>query len=108
MLLINLESKHSQLMKFGQFMSYYLIIIFIKRNIFIKKFNKKCGMKTSSRPFCFQRIEHKLHLEMKFSKESTYIGYVITKLSKLVKISMLTSSDSFLLGILQKLQRGWT
>ena len=31
---------------------------------------------------------------MKFLKQSTYIRYLITKLSKLVQISMLTSSDS--------------
>ena len=37
-------SKHSLLMKFGQFMSYY------KRKNFIKKFDKNCDLKTSSRP----------------------------------------------------------
>ena len=36
----------SLLMKFGQFMSYS------KRNSFIKKFYKNCGLKTSSRLFC--------------------------------------------------------
>ena len=41
----NLRSKHSLLMKFGQFMSYY------KRKNFIKKFHQNCGLKTSSRPF---------------------------------------------------------
>ena len=40
----NLESKRSLVMKFGQFMQYYKII-------FIKKFYKKCGLGTSSRPF---------------------------------------------------------
>ena len=38
--------EYSLLMKFGQFMSYY------KRKNFIKKFNKNCSLKTSSRPFC--------------------------------------------------------
>ena len=42
----NLGSKHGLLMKFGQFMSYS------KRNNLIKKFYKKCGLKTSSKPFC--------------------------------------------------------
>ena len=41
----NLESKHSVLMKFGQFMSHY------KRKNFIKKFSRSCSQKTSSRPF---------------------------------------------------------
>ena len=36
----NLESKHSLLLKFDQFMSYY------KRKKFIKKFYKKCNLKT--------------------------------------------------------------
>ena len=44
-LLKNLESKHSLLMKFDQFMSYYA------RKIFMKKFYKNCVLKTSSRPF---------------------------------------------------------
>ena len=45
-LLNNLGSKHSLLMKFGQYMSYS------KRNNFIKKFYKKFDLKTGSRPFC--------------------------------------------------------
>ena len=45
-LLNNLGSKHSLLMKFGQFMSDY------KRKNFIKKFYKNCDLKTSSRFFC--------------------------------------------------------
>ena len=35
-----------EVMKFGQFMSYY------QRKDFIKKFNKNCDLKTISRPFC--------------------------------------------------------
>ena len=42
----NLESKHSLLMKFGQFMSYY------KRKKFMKKFHQNCDLKTGSRLFC--------------------------------------------------------
>ena len=42
----NLGSKHGLSMKFGQFMSYS------KRNNLIKKFYKKCGLKTSSKSFC--------------------------------------------------------
>ena len=45
MLLNNLGSKHSVVMKFGQFMQYYKIIFFIK------KFYEKCGLETSSRHF---------------------------------------------------------
>ena len=44
-LLNNLGSKHSLVMKFDQFMQYYKIIFFIK------KFCKKSGLETSSRPF---------------------------------------------------------
>ena len=45
-LLHYLESKHSLLMKFDQFMSHY------KRKNFIEKFRKNCDLETSSRPFC--------------------------------------------------------
>ena len=45
MLLNNLGSKRSLVMKFGQFMQYYKIIFFIK------KFYEICGQETSSRPF---------------------------------------------------------
>ena len=44
-LLNNLGSKHGLLMKFGLFISYS------KRNNFNKKFYKRYGLKTSSRPF---------------------------------------------------------
>ena len=44
-LLNNLISKRSLVMKFGQFMQYYKIIFFIK------KFYEKSGLGTSSRPF---------------------------------------------------------
>ena len=39
-------NKHSLLMKFAWFMSYY------KKKDFFKKFCKNYGLKTSSRPFC--------------------------------------------------------
>ena len=42
-------SKHSLLIKFGQFMSYS------KRNNFIKNFYKSCLQKTSSRLFCVSK-----------------------------------------------------
>ena len=45
---------------------------------------------------------------MKFLKQSTYIRYVIAaKLSQLVQISMLVSSDSFSQRILWKWKRFW-
>ena len=44
-LLNNLENKHSLLMKFVQFVSYY------QRKNFIKKFHKKFNLETSSRSF---------------------------------------------------------
>ena len=45
----NLGSKHSLLVKFGQFMSHY------KRKNFTKKFCKNCRLETSSRPFCVSK-----------------------------------------------------
>ena len=42
----NLGSKHSLLMKFGKFMSYY------KSKKFIRKFYKNFDLKTSPRSFC--------------------------------------------------------
>ena len=39
---------------------------------------------------------------MKFLKQSDYIGYLITKLPKHVKISMQTSPNSFLQSIVLK------
>ena len=44
-LLNNKGSKYSLVTKFGQFMWYYKI------KLFIKKFCTKCGLETSSRPF---------------------------------------------------------
>ena len=41
-----MRSKHSMLVKSGQFMSYN------KRKQFIKKFYKNYDLKTSPRPFC--------------------------------------------------------
>ena len=42
----NLGSKHSLLIKFGQFVSYY------KRKKIIKKFHQNFELETSPRPFC--------------------------------------------------------
>ena len=73
-LLNNLRGKLSLLMKLGQFMSYS------KGNNFIKKFSK--NSKNSPK-----KLKHNLKLTtMKFLKKSTYIRYVIAKLSKLVQI----------------------
>ena len=44
-LLNNLRSKYSLVMKFGQFMQYY------KKKFFIKKFSGKWDLETSSRSF---------------------------------------------------------
>ena len=48
-LLNKLGSKHSLLMKSGQFMSHY------KRKDFIKKFYKHCDLKISSKPSCVDK-----------------------------------------------------
>ena len=44
-LLTNLGSKHSLVMKFGQFTYYY------KRKLFVKKYYEKWTLETSSSPF---------------------------------------------------------
>ena len=90
------------LMKFGQFMSYY------KRKNFIKKFCKYCNLKTSSRPFCVCKELSATSIEKwNFWSKLLILGYVIAKLSKFVKISMLTSLHSLLQRILWKLKRAW-
>ena len=87
----NLESKHSLLMKFGQFMPYY------KRKNVMKKFHKYCDLRTSSRSICAcKRIKPNLYQKMKLLQQATYIRYVLAKLSKFVQISTQTLSDSFL------------
>ena len=91
-------SKHSLLMKFGQFMLYY------KRKNFIKKLYQNCCLKTSSRLF----FVCKELSTTSIGKQATYIGYVIAKLSKSAQISMLTSLESFLQKILGKLKRPGT
>ena len=42
---------------------------------------------------------------MKFLKKSTYIRYVIAKLSKLAQISMLASTDSFITAVSLKIKK---
>ena len=61
-LLNNLGSNHSLLMRFGQFMSYS------KRNNFIQKFYKNWPENQFQALLCLQRIKHNLHWKMKFSK----------------------------------------
>ena len=100
-LLNNLRGKLGLLMKLGQFMPYS------KGNNFIKKLYKNCGLKISLRLFCvFKKLSNNLSWKMKFLKKSTYIRYVIAKLSKLVQISMLASSYSFLQRFFWKFKKG--
>ena len=101
--LINLGSKHSLLMKCGQYMSYY------ERKSFIKKFHKNCNLlKTSFKQvlLCLQRIKHNFYWKMKFLKQATYIRYVITNLSKFVQISKVTSTESFFTEDSLKIRKG--
>ena len=96
-LLNNLGSKHSLLIKFGQFMSYY------KREKFIKKYYKNCDLKTSSRPFCVcKELSITSNWKMKSFKQAFYTRSVLAKLSKFVQISSLTSSDCFFQRIMWK------
>ena len=80
-LLNKLGSKHSLLMKSGQFMSYY------KRKDFIKKFYKHCNLKISFRPFCVGKIKNNICWKKKLLKQATCITFVLAKLSELVQIS---------------------
>ena len=82
-------------MKFGQFMSYY------KRKKFIKKFYKNYNLKNSSRPFCAWKEKRNLYWKMKFLKQAPDISYELAEPSKLDKISILTSSNSFYRGFLE-------
>ena len=68
-LLNNLGSKHSLLMKFDQFMSYY------KRKNFIKKLHENCGPKASSTPFCVCK-----ELSTTSIGEATFIRYLLIKI----------------------------
>ena len=56
----------------------------------------------------FAKNQHKLYWKMRFSKQVTYIRYLLAKLSKFVQISTLTSSDSFLQKIPWKLKKVWS
>ena len=94
----NLGSKHSLLMKFSQFMSYY------KGTNFIKKFYKNCGLKTSSRPFCVCKELSTTSIG-KWNFWIKPLSYVIAKLSNFVQINMPISSESFLQRILWKFKR---
>ena len=64
-------------MKFGQFMLYS------KRNNFIKKFYKKCGLKTSSRPFCNCKELTKPLLENEIFETNLFV----LDISKAIEIS---------------------
>ena len=90
-LLNNLRSKHSLLMKFGQFISYY------KRKILLKIFTKTATQKL----LWLQRIKHNIYWKIKFLKQATYIRYVLAKLSKFVQISTPTFQIPFYRGFLK-------
>ena len=60
-------------MKSGQFMSYYK-----KKNKY-EKTPQNYNLKTISKPFCLQRIKHKLYWEIKLLKQATYITYVLAR-----------------------------
>ena len=98
-LLNNLKGKVILVMKFGQFMLYST------GNNFIKTFNKNCSLRTSSRLFLVCKQLSTTFIG-KWNFWSNLPRYIIAKLSKLVQISMLASSDSFLLRIPWKFKKG--
>ena len=71
-----LPLKHSLLMEFVHSMSYY------QRRNFIRKFFKKCDLKTSFRPFCVCKELNTVSREMTILKQTLYIRYVLAKISQ--------------------------
>ena len=72
----NLRSKHSLLMTFGQFLSYY------KRKFYPKVLQKLRLKNQFQALFCLQRIKYNIYWKMKFLKQVTHIRYALAKLSK--------------------------
>ena len=79
----------------------------IKEKISSKNFAKTAAWKLVPCRLCLQKIKLSFYWKIKFFNQATYIKYVIAKLSKFVRISMLTLSDSFLQRIIWKLNRAW-
>ena len=67
-------------------------------SVIYQKIIKKSGLEASSRPFC---VSKEL---LKFLKQTDYIGYVIAKLSRDVKISMHTFADLFYRGFFKNIK----
>ena len=94
-LLSNLESKYSLIMKFGQFMSHF------KRTIFIKVFSKICVLETSSRLFCvYEKVSTISTGKWNFWNKLFVLNIFLSNLSNYIRVNMDTSTDSFLKGIL--------
>ena len=74
-LLNNLISKYSLVIKFGQFMLYYNI------KFFIKKFHEKCGLETSSTSFL---IFKKSSVKRILWRSSCWFGQILIALPLLV------------------------
>ena len=75
-LLDNLGSKHSQLMKFGQFKSYY------NRKKMYEKIQKNCDLRTSSRLFCVCKELNTTSVGQLNFRSKLLILDVLPKLSK--------------------------
>ena len=90
-------SKHSLLMKCH----------IVNEKITSKNSTNTAITKIVPGPFVFAKIKHNLYWKINFLKQATYIRYILSKLSKSVQISTLTSSDSFLQRIAWKSKRAW-
>ena len=78
-----------------------------KEKILSKNYSKLETWKTSSRPLlCFKRSRHNLYWKMKFLKQTTYIRYVTTKVSKFIQINIQASSDSVFTENSLKIKKG--
>ena len=97
-LLNNLESKQSV----NEILPAYVILQ--KKKMYQKIPQKRRPEKALLH---LQRIKHNIYWKMELLKQTTYIRYVLAKLSKIVQISTQTSSDSLLHRILRKSKWAW-
>ena len=75
-------SKHSLLMKFDQFIWHIK-----KEKTLLKYFTKTATWKLVLLLLCLQRIKHNPYWKMEFLKQTTYVRYVLVKLSKFAQTS---------------------
>ena len=79
----------------------WLVYVIIQEKPFYQKnYTKNAAWKLVQAFLSLKRLRQNLSWKMKCSKHVDYVGHVIAKLSKYVKLSIQTSSDSYLQRIL--------